>query len=270
MYIRKVKQSGGIGSYWAPIITLSFFILFTTILSLKIGIIMVLLVFVMMSQYSLYAYYRTRNITYLFSGLFTITYSGFLLFVPKVGVLVHDKTVAFTFLIISFALAFATLSQVLVGKYKWRGRELFELVAHNVSEEDNGYTSRPHPAGEFNYSMTEIREFVNFLQSRLIGLAVIDSKKIYFVPVKSGYEPYMLFKSGNRLLESTWISFQEDGKIAVHISKADYLDYKEPLAFDQLCVSMGELLKEFLSYFQKGEEIRIIDSLKKMQAGILN
>lgn len=270
MYIRKVKQSGGIGGFWLPLITLFFFIVFTSFLSLKIGIIVLLLVFIMVSQYSLYAYHRTRHLTYLFSGLFTLTYSGFLLFVPKVGVLPPDRTVAFTFMFIAFAFGIIAFIQIATGKFKWRGRDLFELVARNVDTEDNGYTSRPHPAGKLDYSMSEVNEFVNFLQSRLIGLAVIDSKKIYLVPVKSGYEPFMLIKSGNRLLESSWISFQEDGEIAVHISKADYLDYREPLAFDQLCVSMGEIFREFLVYFQKGEEVRILDRLKSIQTGIFS
>lgn len=270
MYIRKLKQSGGIGGYWIPLVTVIFFILFVTFLSVKVGIILVLLVFVMMSQYSFYAYYRTRNLTYLLSALFTSIYSGFLLFVPKAGVLSENKTIAFTCMFIAFAIGIAAFSQVLSGRFKWRGRDLFELIAQNVSTANNGFTSRPHPTGTLNYSKDEIEAFVNFMQSNLVGLAVRDGQKTFLVPVKRGYEPYMLFKPGNRLLESSWMAFQDDGQVSVHISKSDYLDFKEPLSFDELCVSYGALVEEFLEYFQRGEEIRIIDKLKSINTGVFN
>jgi len=267
MYIKKLKPSRSFGGLWIPVVTLVFFFTIVALLSIKVAIAVLLLVFILFAQFGFYAYYRTRNITYFFSGMFTLIYSGFLAFVPHIGVFSENKVIAFTCFFISLAFGLGGMYQVIIGNYRWRGRDLFELIAINVDTEANGFTSRPHPAGKTDLSRSEILSFVNYLQSKLLGLVIIDDKKIYLVPVKNGYEYSMILKSGYRLLEGSWISFQDDGKISIHISKADYLDYREPLSFNMLCESMGEQFIEFLTMFKNGEEVRIIDKLNSSRTG---
>lgn len=271
MYIRKLKPSSSFGGLWIVVIIMIFFFLMMAMLSIKIAIIMLYFVFIAFSIFGFYSYSRTHNLYYLFSGIFTLIYSGFLAFVPHIGVFGEQKLIALSCLFISVAFGIAGMSQVVMGNSRWRGRDLFELIAVNIEESPhNGFTSRPHPVGRTEYKREEIMAFVNYLQSKLLGLSVIDDKKIYLVPVKYGQEYTMLLKSGYRLLECSWISFNHDGQISVHISKADYLDYRDPLSFNQLCESMGELFIEFMELFLKGEEVRIIDKLNEAKTGILN
>jgi hypothetical protein len=270
MNIRKLKPSKAYDGLWIVVIILIFFFLMVTMLSIKIATIMVYFVFIAFAIYGFYGFSRTHNIYYLFSGLFTLTYSGFLGFVPTIGVFSENKAIAFTCLFIAVGFGIAAFSQVIMRNHKWRGRDLFELIARNVDTEANGFTSRPHPVGNIECTRYELISFVKYLQSKLVGLVLIDDKKIYLVPVKSGHEYSMIFKSGYRLLEGSWISFQDDGQISVQISKADYLDYMEPLSFNQLCKSMGEQYIEFFTQYKNGEEIRIIDKLNSANTGIFS
>ena len=54
------------------------------------------------------------------------------------------------------------------------------------------------------------------------------------------------------------------------MSHKDYLDYREPLAFDQLCNSLGELFIEFLELHTKGEGVRAIDRMDDLRLGIFS
>jgi hypothetical protein len=55
----------------------------------------------------------------------------------------------------------------------------------------------------------------------------------------------------------------------VHISQKDYLNYREPLAFDKLCESLGRLFIEFAEQHRNGEGVRIIDRMNALQMNIL-
>lgn len=85
-----------------------------------------------------------------------------------------------------------------------------------------------------------------------------------------GHEFKFLYTNNSNYENETWILFDYDGNVTVHISKKDYLEYKETLSFDQLCESMGNLFKEFFELFLKGEEIRIIDKLDSLKISIFN
>ncbi len=58
--------------------------------------------------------------------------------------------------------------------------------------------------------------------------------------------------------------------VSVHISHKDYLDYREPLAFDALCDSLGQVFIDFLELFSKGEGVRVIDQLDNQKIAILS
>lgn len=70
--------------------------------------------------------------------------------------------------------------------------------------------------------------------------------------------------------DATWVNFDMNGEVSVHISQKDYLDYRESLAFDALCTAFGEVFIEFLDRFSKGEGVRVIDRLDDLKIPILS
>ena len=156
MYLKKLKPTSGLGGLWFPIVTFMLFFLFSTFISAKIGFALVILVFLVLAQFSFYAYYRTRNITYIFSGIFQVLFTGFLLFAPHVGFVGENKFVALICLFFSFGFVLAAISQVIAGNHRWKGRDIFEMAAMNINETSNGFTSRPHPYGQFDFTRNEI------------------------------------------------------------------------------------------------------------------
>jgi hypothetical protein len=54
----------------------------------------------------------------------------------------------------------------------------------------------------------------------------------------------------------------------VHIAQKDYLDYREPLAFDQLCTSLGQVFIAFFELYNKGEGVRVIDRMDDLQIAV--
>jgi hypothetical protein len=66
----------------------------------------------------------------------------------------------------------------------------------------------------------------------------------------------------------TWIAFDSEGNITVNISKADYMDFRDELSFDQLCENLGKLFAEFMEYYRKGEAGRIIYRLDELKLGV--
>ncbi|RLD80317.1 MAG: hypothetical protein DRJ10_07600 [Bacteroidetes bacterium] len=69
-------------------------------------------------------------------------------------------------------------------------------------------------------------------------------------------------------MEKSWVAFSFDGNVSVNISKEDYLDYKEDLAFDQLCKPLSEVMIEFIQLNVKGEQVRIIDKMNNLKINI--
>ena len=70
--------------------------------------------------------------------------------------------------------------------------------------------------------------------------------------------------------DETWVAFDNNGNVSVNISHRDYLEYKEALAFDQLCESLGNLFVEFVEMYHRGEGVRIIDRLNAVGVSIFS
>jgi hypothetical protein len=90
------------------------------------------------------------------------------------------------------------------------------------------------------------------------------------VPVKQGDEFNALYNPNFDYLKKTWISFAFDGQVSVHISRKDYLDYREDLAFDHLCISLGQLMITFADFYMNGNKVRIIDRLNSVKTGLFS
>jgi hypothetical protein len=56
--------------------------------------------------------------------------------------------------------------------------------------------------------------------------------------------------------------------VSTFISKKDYLEYKEDLAFDQLTASLSNLHLDFFEWYQAGKEVRIKDRIKEVEGNI--
>ena len=56
----------------------------------------------------------------------------------------------------------------------------------------------------------------------------------------------------------------------MHIAHKDYLDYREQLAFDPLCASLGQVFIDFFELYNKGEGVRAIDRMDDLRIGIFS
>ena len=97
-----------------------------------------------------------------------------------------------------------------------------------------------------------------------------DEDKVYFVPVNIPEAMLLVVRPEFNVVEKTWVAFGFNGEITGHISKANYLEYRENLAFDQLCQDFGKLFIDFFELYRKGEGIRIVDKLNEMKKGFFS
>lgn len=70
--------------------------------------------------------------------------------------------------------------------------------------------------------------------------------------------------------DASWVNFDVNGDVAVHIAHKDYLDYREPLAFDQLCTSLGQVFIDFFELYNKGEGVCVIDRMDDLKIGVFS
>jgi hypothetical protein len=195
----------------------------------------------------------------------------FLVFEPTFGSnSIGSKEFGVAYFSILFFFGFAVISLALTRKLKWRGREIFELAAESVDETGNGYTTRPRPVGKVGYSPQQMRSFARFCARHLIALPFYTSRNITLVPIKMGEEFGRLLGLSGDYRDATWVNFDEDGEVSVHISQKDYLDYREAQAFDPLCTSFGQLFIDFLGMVNKGEGVRVIDRMDDLRLSIFS
>jgi hypothetical protein len=144
-------------------------------------------------------------------------------------------------------------------KVYWRYSEILELAAKPVKKVEDGFTSRPFPAGEAQYTKEEIEGFATFMLQHVIAATYYEDDRIVLVIPKNMYLHLLYLQRNYR--KDTYVSFGYDGNISVHIAKKDYSQYKDELTFDQLCLSLGNVFKEFLHLYQMGEGTKIIEKL---------
>jgi hypothetical protein len=151
-------------------------------------------------------------------------------------------------------------------KLKWRTREMLELAAQPVVDKTNGLTQRPLQAGQVDGSQEEILDFASFIRRNLIAIPVYEEQRVIFIlniPMNK------LLQFSNKYEGRTWVAFNFDGKVTVNIQQTDYFMYKDLLAFDQLCRSLGELFIDFFNQYRKGGESNIIYQLNALNLNII-
>ena len=270
--VRKLKPDRSISGAIIPLSMILIFGLTSLIFGLPAGLIALAVMMWAFAVFYLYVFVRTGNVAQLAVCADGI-YFGFmfLLFEPNFGlnkVSAQEFKAAYISGIAFFG--FLIVALVLTRKLKWRGREVFELVAEPVEETGNGYTSRPRPVGKVEYSLQQMRGFASFCARNLIALPYITSKNITLVPIKMGDEFARLLGLGGDYRDATWVNFEVSGEVSVHIAQKDYLDYREPLAFDMLCASLGQIFIDFCELYNKGEGVRAIDRMDDLKLGILS
>jgi hypothetical protein len=145
-------------------------------------------------------------------------------------------------------------------KLEANARRLFKLASELIFETSDGFTNRPYSAGTAEYSREEILGFARFLNGKNIIRSVTKQDSV-ILTFSMGISPLKY----PALTSISYVTFDYEGKISVHISKYDYKRYKEKLKFNELCDSLANVFKRFLTYYQNGNDDRIITELKSMR-----
>jgi hypothetical protein len=115
-----------------------------------------------------------------------------------------------------------------------------------------------------------MHKFTRFCSRHLIALPYLTSKNITLVIVKNSEEFELLLGLRGDYRDATWVNFDVDGEVSVHIAQKDYLDYREPLAFDRLCTSLGQVFIDFFDLYVKGEGVRVIDRMDDLKISVIS
>lgn len=270
----KQKQNLKITGLLPAIVSVIVFVLVSIIWGFPIGFYVLGSIILIYACLIFYEYYRTKHGWTLLSSIYMVSYSALLItLAPHIDPVNHQfyfplesKILVATTLIIFYWLAYLNFKR----KLKWRGREILELAAYNIDQTDGSFTERPRPTGKVDFSRRQLEDFAKFFQKKLLGLAYKEESRVVFMPLKYKNEFYALYNPNYNYLEKTWVAITNEGNVSVNISKKDYLDYKEDLAFDQLCSSLGDVVIEFISLYIQGKEVRIIDKMDDLRVNVFS
>lgn len=273
--VRKLKPDRGIQGLVPAIASLLIFFFTAIVFNLShafnvLGGVMIFYSFV----FGFWSFYKSNNYYFLISTFYLLAFGLVLLLLdlpddfngPKPKFTEEMKVGLLFFYFFMFWLMYVGYQK----KLKYRGREVMELAAWDVDEGPDTYTERPRPAGIVDYSKYDIIDFGNHLKSKLVCMPFQEENRVLLVPVKMGDEYEFLYKPNYDYLSKTWISFDFDGQVSVHISRKDYLDYKDDLSFDHLCESLGQLMITFAGFYMKGDKVRIMDRLNSVKIGLFS
>ncbi len=138
-------------------------------------------------------------------------------------------------------------------------RRLLKLAVDTINETDAGYTARPYFTGKIQYDYEDIQGFARFMKSKYFAFPEYRSQGIY-----------LLFSLGTAVIKEpepgqvSYVLFNKNGSINVHISPFDYKQYRKRYSFDQLCDSLGTTIMRFLEYYEEGNETRIRSELRSV------
>lgn len=142
-------------------------------------------------------------------------------------------------------------------RYETNARRIFKLAAEQLNEISDGFTERPFSAGRVAIGNNELHAFARFINGKYIARSFYLENTVYLA--------FSLNRSVLKIShpsEVSYVSIDKEGALTVSISSADYRQYKSTFNFDQLCDSMGNVVKRFIGYYQNANENRIITELK--------
>jgi len=273
--MRKLKPDRGIQGLIPAIVSLVLFFLCFVLFNLHVAFtILGILILCYSLAFGFWSFYKTGNYYMLVSAFYLLSLGGVMLFIKAPDTLngpPPEFPNEFKIVLVFFYLMlFWLIYRMVTKRFNNRGREVMELAAWDVEEGPESYTERPRPAGAVEYSKYDIIDFRNYLKKILVCYPFLEENRVVMVPVKMGDEYDVLYNPNFNYLEKTWICFDFDGQVSVHISKNDYLDYKDDLAFDHLCESLGQLFITFADFYMKGDKVRITDRLDSVKMGLFS
>jgi hypothetical protein len=198
---------------------------------------------------------RTRNIGYFSIMLWQEVMAVRLLFNFEDPVIVTVYRITIVILILFF------MYMLKKKKLKSYYKSILELAAQPVDSAEDGFTARPYPVGQTEYSPHDISAFGKYCAKNLFAIPYREENKIILMLTIDKLKDIFWFR--RNYIESTYISFDADGKVEVNISGKDYKKYKDELTFDQLCSSLGNLFIEFLQLFKQNKSDEILKRLDK-------
>jgi len=263
-FMSKLKAETSVNMLLPAIITIIGLIVLYVFFGRLAAFAYVAIILFLYALFSFSAFIRTRNTGYLIASLFQLcacfwiggAHNG-ILFISEQIITLCQLGALF------FMLWMQTL--LLTRRFKWRGREIFELAALPVEETTNGFTERPRPLKNTEATREDTLKFADFIASHLIAMPYIEADRVVFVPVTMAQSFRHLYPWSHNYPNDTWISIDNRGQVSVNIARAEYLKYKDSLSFDQLCQSLGELFIEFMEMFKRGDGVRVIDRLNSLR-----
>ena len=265
---RKLKPDRSIFGPIQPVIVLIIFGLVLVIWGIKIALIVLIAVYLIYFVFSMYVFIRVQNYYFLTAGFFQIMMAIFLTFNNKIGPIPLNEDMTRGIVIIMVASFVMAGYALITKKLKWWGREIFELAAQDVEVDPETFTERPKPSGKIVYRREDLFRFALFYQKNLLGLCKRENGTMIFIPVKMSDWANALYNPLYNYKDHSYVAIGFDGSVSTFISKKDYLDYKEDLAFDQLTASLSNLHLDFFDWYQAGKEVRIKDSIKEVEGNI--
>jgi hypothetical protein len=266
---RKLKPDRSIFGPIQPVIVLIIFGFTLVIWGIKIALIVLVAVYLIYFAFTMYAFLRMKNYYFLTAGFFQIMMAVFLTF-NKIGPIPLNEDMVQGIVIILFASAVMAFYSLLTKKLKWWGREIFELAAQDVEVDPETFTERPKPSGKIVYRREDLFGFARFYEKNLLGLCKRENSTMIFIPVKMNDWANALYNPAYNYKDYSYVAISFDGSVSTFISKKDYLDYKEDLAFDQLTATLSNLHLDFFDWYQGGKEERIRDSIKEVEGNIFS
>ena len=265
---RKLKPDRGIQGLIPAIVSVVIFIFSLIVFGLHPALrVLAVIMFLYATIFGFWSFYKTDNPYFLVSGFYLISF-GFVLLFANFEVHLGEATTEFRLSLLFVYFFMIWLIYIVVRKkLKWRGREIMELAAWDIESGSGTYTERPMPVTKIDFSKYDIIDFANYLKKNLICLAYQEENRVLLLPVKMGDEMDFLLNPSFDYVSKTWISFDFEGNVSVHISRKDYLDYREDFQFDQLCDSLGKLMVMFAEFYVTGNKVRIIDRLDSVKIG---
>jgi hypothetical protein len=211
-------------------------------------------VFILYSLVSGLLFLRTLSTGYLVRCLlfFFLTIFTLLLFFMGKHVLTLVAAVLSALLLIWLVI------MLLVREFKWRILQVLELAAQPVDEVREGYSMRPMPAGKLNYTWEQLLGFAGHLRQNLAAIVYYEKDKVIFGLSRNTLKMVTFSRD---YLNDTWVAFDRDGHVSVHISREDHAQFRESYAFDQLCDSLGSVFTEFFHLHQQGRGQEILHKL---------
>lgn len=207
----------------------------------------------------LYYFFKVNMIHFLVVGIFLGTAAWHFVLTDSLQFMFIDFAFYMHLFIALLVSAFLVPKMGRAVKLEISSRQLFQLASQQVFEVSNGFTNRPYTGGKTNVDRKEILGLARYLTGENIVVFESDPDIITYV-FSMNTSPL----SVSNLKNLSYLAFDKDGNISVHISENDYREYKNQLSFDQLCASFSTLFKQFLEYYKDGNEERIKNELKSV------